>query len=420
MATRHQRGRAGRPPRDLEPSGRPLLDRRELSARRTDTRRRRRRRRILFGTLTPLVLVVLYFGISYANYMLTPTSETFVARSAEWVRNGVPFGNWIIDTAEHYTASAPRKGGPGLRRLPIVGLSPVRPLVKRAKQVTSTLPSIKPAFATPLPGEGVWHRTGPSVAGGPPVLLTTYRPSTEYPSILAYVLWIDHTRTDLANYPGRYEPPNAADRGPMMVPVDQRYRLLATFNGAFTHVDTDNGSAVNGHTNEPLINGNATLVSYRDGTVNIVKWTGGPTAPANVAWARQSLTPILWDSKLNPGLSTDPNSIQWGYTLGGVTFTPRTAVGIDAHGNAMFVFASEATVISLAQILQHIGAVRGMEFDINPEWHTMITYSHQNGLGPTMVEPQPQQSPNRYLTPDDRDFMAVFSNVPGPVTVPFK
>ena len=375
---------------------------------------------LLFGTLAPLVVVILYFGISYANYMLKPTSETFAERSAEWVRDDVPFGNWIIDTAEHYTASAPRKGGPGLTRLPSVGLSPARPLVKHTKHVTYTPPPIKPVFATPLPGEGVWHRTGPSVDGGPPVLVTTYRPSTEYPSIVAYVLWIDHTRTDLAYYPGRYEPPSAVDRGPMMVPVDQRHRLLATFNGAFTHVDTNNGSAVNGHTNEPLIDGNATLVGYRDGTVNIVKWTGGPNAPANVAWARQSLTPILWDGKLNPELNTDPNSIQWGYTLGGVTFTPRTAVGVDAHGNAMFVVASEATVISLAQILQHIGAVRGMEFDINPEWHTMITYSHTNGLGPTMVEPQPQQSPDRYLTPDDRDFMAVFAKVPGPVTVPFK
>jgi hypothetical protein len=367
-----------------------------------------------------LVGVVLYFGISYANYMLKPTSETFSERSAEWVRDDVPFGNWIIDTAEHYTASTPRKGGPGLKRLPSVGLGAVGPLVRRAKQVTYTPPPIKPVFATPLPGEGVWRRTGPSVDGRPPVLVTTYRPSTEYPSIVAYVLWVDHTRTDLAYYPGRYEPPSAVDRGPMMVPVDQRYRLLATFNGAFTHVDTNNGSAVNGYTNEPLIDGNATLIGYRDGTVNIVQWTGGPDAPADVAWARQSLTPILWDGKLNPELNTDPNSIQWGYTLGGVTFTPRTAVGIDAHGNAMFVVVSEATVISLAQVLQHIGAVRGMEFDINPEWHTMITYSHRNGLGAMMVEPQPQQSPDRYLTPDDRDFMAVFAKAPGPVTVPFR
>lgn len=363
--------------------------------------------------------MVLYFGISYASYMLKPTSETFTERSAEWVRNDAPFGNWIIDTAEHDTASAPRKGGPELKRLPQVGLSPV-PLLKHAKRVTYTPPPIKPVFTKPLPAEGVWHRAGPRVDGAPPLLVATYRPSTVYPSIVAYVLWIDHTRTDLAYYPGRYEPPDAVDRGPMMVPVDQRNRLLATFNSGFTHVDTNNGSAVNGHTDEPLTDGNATLVGYRDGTVNIVKWTGGPDAPSNIAWARQSLTPIFWDGKLNPELNIDPNSVQWGYTLGGVTFTPRTAVGIDAHGNVMFVVASQATVISLAQILQHIGAVRGMEFDINPEWHTLITYSHENGLGPTMVEPQSQQSPDRYLTPDDRDFTAVFSKVPGPVTVPFK
>jgi hypothetical protein len=413
MAIRDRQGREGRPPRAVEPSARPLP----------------RRKWILLGTLAPSLLVVIYFGVSYANYMLKPTSETFSERSAEWVRGDAPFGNWIIDTAEHDTASAPRKGGPGLQRLPSVGIGPVRPLVKHAthvkhvkhaKHATYAPPRIKPVFATPLPGEGVWRRTGPSVDGRPPVLVTTYRPSTEYPSTVAYVLWIDHTRTDLAYYPGRYEPPSAVDRGPMMVPVDQRYRLLATFNGGFTHVDTDNGSAVNGHTNEPLIDGNATLVGYRDGRVDIVKWTGGPNAPANVAWARQSLTPILWDGKLNPELNTDPNSVQWGYTLGAVTFTPRTGVGVDAHGNVMFVVASEATVISLAQILQHIGAVRGMEFDINPAWHTMITYSHKDGLGPTMVEPQPQQSPDRYLSPDDRDFMAVFSKVPGPVTVPFK
>jgi len=420
MAIQNPHDESGEPSQDLAPFAPPLVVPHELSARRADQRRRRRRRRILFGTLTPLSLAVLYFGISYAKYMLMPTSETFAERSAEWVRGDVPFGNWIIDTAERYTASTPRQGGPGLTRLPEVGLSPARPPAAHAKHVTYTPPPIKPVFATPLPGEGVWRRTGPSVDGKPPVLVTTYRTSREYPYIVAYVLWIDHSRTDLAYYPGRYEPPSAVDRGPMMVPVDQRHRLLATFNGGFTHVDTNNGSAVNGHTNEPLIDGNATLVGYRDGTVNIVRWTGGPTAPPDVAWARQSLNPILWDGKLNPELNTNPNSVQWGYTLGGATFTPRTAVGVDAHGNVMFVVVSEATVISLAQVLQHIGAVRGMEFDINPEWHTMITYSHHNGIGPTMVEPQAQQSSYRYLTPDDRDFMAVFSKVPGPVTVPFK
>ena len=163
--------------------------------------------------------------------MLKPTSMTFTERSAEWVRDDVPFGNWIIDTAEHYTYSAPRKGGPGVKRLRSVGIG-------AAACPSSSIPATR--VICPRRSSRCSQRHCPvrvsgtvpsSVNGGPPVLVTSYRPSTAYPSIVAYVLWIDHTRTDLAYYPGRYEPPSAVNRVPMMVPVDQRSRLLATFNG---------------------------------------------------------------------------------------------------------------------------------------------------------------------------------------------
>jgi hypothetical protein len=334
----------------------------------------------------------------------------------------------MVDEGEHiyYTANAPRKGGPGLKKLPSVGIttpiatSATTP-IRRAKAPAAWPPRVKPIFPHPFPGEGVWKPTGPSVKGGPPVLVTTFRTELDYPTIVAYVAWFDHTRTALAYYPGRYEPPNAAVRGPMMVPYDQRSRLLATFNGGFTHVDGDNGSADNGRTNEPLIDGNATLIGYRNGRVAIVKWSGGPDVGHNVAWARQSLTPIVWNGRINPLLNTDPNSPQWGYTLGGVTRVWRTGVGIDRRGNLIYVVANDQTVVTLAEILQHVGAVRGMEFDINPEWHTLITYTHPHGrLAPKMVEPQPMQSPDRYLVPDDRDFIAVYRRRPGPISVPFK
>jgi hypothetical protein len=35
-----------------------------------------------------------------------------------------------------------------------------------------------------------------------------------------------------------------------------------------------------------------------------------------------------------------------------------------------------------------------------------------------MVEPQPMQSPTRYLVPDDRDFIAVYRRLPGAISVP--
>lgn len=388
-------------------------------------KRRRRRRRILIAA--PFAVLLSWAIVSYAVWMLQPTSLPWSVRSVEWVRQDVPFGNWMVDNGEHvyYSLNAPQKGGPQLKSLPTVGLNPLRTSFPRttkthAQAAAWPLP-VKPVFPRPLPGEGVWKPTGPPVDGGPPVLVTTFRPAVDYPQLLAYVAWFDHTRTEIGYYPGRYEPPNAAVRGPMMVPNDQRGRLLATFNGGFTYTDGNNGSADNGLMNEPLTDGNATLIGYKDGRIAIVKWTGGPNAGSDVAWARQSLAPIVWNGQLNPGLNTDPNSPQWGYTLGGVTRVWRTGVGIDRRGNLIYVAADGQTVISLAQILQHLGAVRAMEFDINPEWHTLITYTQgTKGLDPTMVGANPMQAPTRYLVPDDRDFFAVYRPVPGPVTVPFK
>ena len=37
-----------------------------------------------------------------------------------------------------------------------------------------------------------------------------------------------------------------------------------------------------------------------------------------------------------------------------------------------------------------------------------------------MVEPQPNQSADRYRVPDDRDFFAVYERLPGAVSDPMK
>lgn len=350
---------------------------------------------------------------SYTTWMLQPTSTSFGVRSVEWVRS-LPGGNWLVDEVEHfyYSWKAPKKGGPQLKRLPVVGLRPTTISAHGERP-----PRIKLVFAHRLPGEGIWRPTGPPVEGGAPVLMTTFRTELDYPRIVAYVAWFDHTRTALAFYPGRYEPPNAAVRGPMMVPYSQRWRLRATFNGGFTYTYGWNGSTDNGRMNEPLKDGNATLIGYKDGRVAIVKWRGGPNAGPSVAWSRQSLPPIVWNGKVNPKLDL---SIKWGDTLGNAVRVWRTGVGIDRNGNLIFVAADAQTVISLAKIFQRVGAVRAMEFDINPYWHTLITYTHHHGLVPTMVEPQPNHSANRYLVPDDRDFFAVYRRLPGTITVPFK
>src|SRR4029077_8800256 len=156
---------------------------------------------------------------------------------------------------------------------------------------------------------------------------------------------------------------------------------------------------------------------YKTGAVNVVDWRGGPGPGPAIAFARQSLPLIIDHGRLNPALN---DGSQWGFTLGNAVRVWRTGVGIDRRGNLIYAAADYQTVITLARILQRAGAVRAMQFDINPEWPSLITYSHHGGLGPTKVVPNVQQPATRYLVPDDRDFFAVYRRLPGAVTVPFK
>jgi predicted DNA-binding transcriptional regulator AlpA len=361
---------------------------------------------VLLAFLSPAIY-------SWTRMAVLPSSLPLGVRSVEWLRQH--HLNWLVDEVEHvyYTWQTPAKGGAQLKALPKVGLHPRR-VVHRDRPWP---PRIRTVFAHPLLGEGIWKPTGPSVAGKPPVLVTTFRAERDYPRIVAYVAWFDHTRTSLAYYPGRYEPPSASLRGPMEVPWGQRWRLLASFNSGFIYSDGLNGDALDGHVNEPLRDGLATLVAYRDGRVNIVDWQGGPSPGRGVAFARQSLPLIIDHGRLSPALN---DSTQWGFTLGNAVRVWRTGIGIDRRGNVIYAAADYQTVVTLAQILKRAGAVRAMELDINPEWPTLITYRHRHGLLPSRVVPNYQQPVTRYLVPDDRDFFAVFRRLPGPTGVPLK
>jgi hypothetical protein len=86
----------------------------------------------------------------------------------------------------------------------------------------------------------------------------------------------------------------------------------------------------------------------------------------------------------------------------------RSGVGIDRRGNLIYAAAPDQSVASLAQILRHAGAVRAMELDINTYWPSFITYRHPGAAGAANLLPNMDRSPLRYLTPDDRDFFAVY------------
>ncbi len=382
--------------------------------------RARASRRLARLVLLLALASLLGLAAAYTRAMLRPSSMPLSIRTIEWVRsNG---GAWFVNDVENvwYRWHAPKRGGPGLRKLPAVGIAPARASarVARLRRIAVRLPlPIVPAIRPALPGEGRWQTIAPAVGGAPAVLVTVFRPQPEYPRLLAYAAWINHANTRLALYPGRYEPPSGSPRGPVQVPFGERWRLLATFNSGFTYRDGHGGFLVDNRVYEPLRDGLGTVVAYRDGRVDVTAWHGRPNGVPSLVLARQNLPLIVARGRANPDLSNSP---AWGATLGNAIQVWRSAVGVDRYGNLLYAAANDQTVGSLAQLMIRIGAVRAIELDINAEWPTFIGYRGRGGRDPLKLVPNNQQKDSRYLSPDDRDFFAVYARPGGGPLVPFR
>jgi len=344
---------------------------------------------IAFGMC--LVPIVLSFWTALAG----PSNSSFTIRSFEWLRDhGAATIASQIESI-YYTLNAPSAGGPGLRALPLT----VRTVA--AVHPRDIVPEMRPS----LPGEGAWVPTETWSGAGPPVQIAQFRSDSNYPQMVAGVAWIDPRRTTIALYPGRLEPSVSLPRGTMEVPPLMRSRLLATFNSGFKLGDSHGGFALGGVTYAPMQSGVATFVHYRDGRVDIQSWPGGPQVPTGVDYARQNLPLIVEGRRPNPNLTDGP---AWGATLGNAIRVWRSGIGIDPRGDLIYAAAKDQTVGSLAQILIRAGAIRAMELDINSYWDTFNSYAQPDAGRPSSLLPSMTRPVTRYLTPDDRDFFAVY------------
>jgi hypothetical protein len=364
---------------------------------------RRARRTILVACLFCLAIA----AVSWIPAVTGSRNLGISIASVEWLRSHG--GNPIVTQIEnwYYTLNEPEKGGPTLTSLPQVGVGAAAGEgSSEASKAAYTPPDVNPLIHPVLKGEGVWEKAGAGVGSQPPALLTTFRSDPEYPQFVAGVAWLDSSRTELAYVPGTVEPPEPLEaRGSGEVPANLRHRLVATFNGGFPLETSNAGLIYRGKVKETMVNGIATIVRYRDGRVDIVKWNHGSGAPANVWFAKQNLPPIIYGGKLAANLGDGP---EWGETVNNAVRVWRSGLGVDAHGNLMYAAANYQTVESLAKVLQRAGAVRAIELDINEDWTSFISYRHPGALDPSNLLPEMYRSPERYLVPDERDFFAIY------------
>jgi hypothetical protein len=369
---------------------------------------RRARRIALVAALVALIPAV----FSYIKTMSEPSNSSLGIRSVEWLRDNGAAGFVSRIESAYYSLTAPSKGGPTLRALPRIGYGAAeraqaqRIRAQRLAAATYRPPRVAPLIHPALAGEGVWRAARPGLGTHAPLLITTLRNQPEYPRAVAALAWIDTKRTRITLNPGRLEPAVPIARGPMDVPQTLRSKLIATFNSGFKLSDSHGGFVLHGHTDAAMRTGQATLVGYSDGRVDVINWQYGSRAPGGVAFARQNLPLIVDRGHPNPNLDNGP---EWGATVGNAILVWRSGIGVDRHGNLIYAAGEDQSVASLADTLAQAGAVRAMELDINSYWVSFITYGAPRAQAPRNLLPGMERPASRYLTPDDRDFFAIIS-----------
>lgn len=386
------------------------------SARRQVSRTRLRVRRAAAGVLAAAVT---WLGISVGGALLANNNSSVVAKLAEWGRsNHLGFAVTTLERIQ-YDLFPPRTGG--RPKLPTslaagtagtVGAAPTpgnQPSVRATTPHTPAPANIPPIVSPALPGEGVWH-TVITVAGLPAIRVAFLRPDPVHTSYLTGVAWMDPKLLTFQLHPGTTDPGGSGWPTQPDIPANAYRGLVAAFNAGFRFNASNGGWYLGGRTAQPLRDGAASFVIYRNGTATVGTWGVNVGMTPQVEAVRQNLDPLVIDGRPAPNINNN-SSPQWGYTLGNAYYVWRSGIGVTRTGALVYAAGNALTTTSLANVLIHAGAVRAMELDINPYWTNFFYYTDSAPGQPVghKLTADEQRVPSRYFSPTSRDFFTVYA-----------
>lgn len=312
-----------------------------------------------------------------------------------------------------------------------------------------SLKNIPPLYTEPkMPGEGVWVKEKLSEPDDSVPLLykTFYRPSSEYPNAIVYMMLLNMKRISPKMYLGSAEP-YWKDSCPRLEPADQS-RLLAVTNALWITKHAGRGGIIlQGEILKPMDKGVATIIFYKNGSVDIAEWSD-QIPVSEVQDARQLLHLIVKDGQVltsivrrgvlmsaEIGLGSLLNEEQpvtmvpasapgekptskMNFTSGDLWFlATRSAFGIRPDGNLVFAVGHHIGTMDLAKALALAGCVRGIHGDANPGNCLGAIYCHDTtGKIADKIRLSPAQNKdtlNRYLKEgNQKDFFAFFRRPP--------
>ena len=363
-----------------------------------------------------MAVLVMTYGFSFLSFVTNSTNGSPVAAAAEWVRGHG--GSSVVRWAENvwYSHHQPPKGGrPPKGAIPIpksVVVSTTAPVNHLPEP-----PPIVPLASPPIAGEGQWSPAGQLVQGVPAVYETYLRPDPIHTSLVVGVAWMDTTLLSATLYSGSEIPGGGPWKYTAPISSTDAPSLVAAFNSGFLMADAQGGYFSEGKMVYPLVNGDASLVIYSNGDVNIGAWGSQVSMTSNVVSVRQNLQLLVDNGAPVPGLNAS-DTTKWGLTLGNQIYVWRSGLGITANGALVYVGGPGLNITTLANLLVRAGAVRAMETDINTDWVNFSVYNPPPGQpaspsnGTSLLSTM-MGGPARYFTDWPRDFITMSARTPG-------
>jgi hypothetical protein len=342
-----------------------------------------------------VTLILTPVWVSLGSALTNPGyGVTMPARFAEWARQhgAGPLVGWFENSwyAHHPppVGGAPPKGAiPAPTASSVTTTSPSHPgttpgtTPAHRSLVPLPIPApISPIASPPIAGEGQWHAVGRSVDGVPAVYEAFLRPDSIHTSLVAGVAWMDTKLLRAALYSGSIIPGGGPYALTAPVQPTAAKSLVAAFNAGFLMSNANGGYYTEHKTIFPLRDGAASVVIYKDGSVQIGAWGSQVTMGPNVVSVRQNLNLLVDNGQVISGLNPYDNYV-WGATLAGADDVWRSGVGITANGALVYVAGPGLNITSLANLLVRAGAVRAMELDINTDWVNLSTFTPPTATG---------------------------------------
>ena len=259
-------------------------------------------------------------------------------------------------------------------------------------------------MSVPEPKEGEWQPVGSAVGGVPAVYVTRVRADDVHTSYYASVMWIDTMLTRAMFIPGYEEPAGGPNPFNGALPKEYWPLVLANVNGAFRLGDSMGGYAYDGQVVKPLVDGKATTVVSRDGSIRIGRWGRDFTGLTDDMMAvRQNLNLIV--DRGESKVTGTADNVVWGATTDKESLAWRAAIGQRADGSIVYVGSPFLSAQGLADTLVRAGVQQAMVLDMNAYWTAGFYFRHRKDGTPVCrkLDPQIPEGCDRFLKPYKRD-----------------